>query len=164
MGSTPAEEIIPHTINLPLQISVFLTHWGDKRSPFFTSYKPLAIRSKQVKFRFITKGNHIPLFLCSTSYALWRSQDEPFDFYKGLQHRIRATNFSLLNIRDAVFLVIGFAVCSQKAREIDVAVSKRSFKAIFTIIRSSCLVVIGGLPVLGFDSSVLSALNQLITW
>ena len=27
-------------------------------------YKPLTVRSKQVEFRFITKVNHIPLFLC----------------------------------------------------------------------------------------------------
>ena len=34
MGPTPAEEIILHNIKLPLEISVFLTHWGDKRSAF----------------------------------------------------------------------------------------------------------------------------------
>ena len=61
------------------------------------------------------------------------------------------------------FLEIGFPICSQNAREIDVAVSKRSFKDILTIIRSSSLVVIGDLPVLGFGLSVLSALNLLIT-
>ena len=44
MGPTPAEEIIPHTIKLPLpNFKVFLT---------------------QAEFRFITKVNHIPLFLC----------------------------------------------------------------------------------------------------
>ena len=72
---------------------------------------------------------------------------------------MRATNFSLFHLRETVFLEIGFPVCSENAREIDVAVSKD----ILTIIRSSCLVVIGGLPVLGFGSSVFSALNLLIT-
>ena len=61
---------------------------------------------------------------------------------------------------EKVFLEIGFSFCSQNTQEIDVAISKGSFKDILTIIRSSCLVVLGGLPVLGF---VLSALNLLIT-
>ena len=52
---------------------------------------------------------------------------------------------------------------SQNAQKIDVDILKRSFKDILTIIRSSCLIVIGGLPVLGFGFSVLSALNLLIT-
>ena len=54
MSPTPTEEIIPNTITPLEKISV----------PLFTSYKPLTIRSKQVEFRFITKVNHIPLFLC----------------------------------------------------------------------------------------------------
>ena len=71
--------------------------------------------------------------------------------------------FSLFNLRETVFLEIDFPVSSQNKLEIDVAVSKRSFKDILTIIRSSRLVVIGSLAVLGFGSSVLSALNLLIT-
>ena len=34
MGPTPAEEIIPKTITLVSNFTVFLTHWGGKRSPF----------------------------------------------------------------------------------------------------------------------------------
>ena len=83
---------------------------------------------------------------------------------KGFQHGIRATNFSLSNLRETVFLEIGFPISSQNAREIDVAVSKQSFKGILPIILSSRLVVRGNLPVLGFASSVLSALNLQITW
>ena len=63
-----------------------------------------------------------------------------------------------------VFLEIGFSICSQNAQEIDVAASKWSFKNILTIIQSSRLVVIGSLSVLGFGSSVLSALNLPVTW
>ena len=73
---------------------------------------------------------------------------------KALQHGIRATNFSLFNQQETVFLVIGFPVCSQDAREIDIAVSKRSFIDILIIIRFFHWVVIGGLPVLDFGSSV----------
>ena len=57
----------------------------------------------------------------------------------------------------------GFLVCSQNAREIVVAVLKQFFKDILTIIQFSYLVVIRGLPVLSFGSSVLSALDLLIT-
>ena len=63
VGSTPAEEIIPHTITLsPPNFKVFLTHWGDKRSPFYV-LQTYTIRCKHVEFRLITKVNHIPLFL-----------------------------------------------------------------------------------------------------
>ena len=82
---------------------------------------------------------------------------------KYLRHGIRATNFSLFNLRKTVSLEIGFPVCTQNAREIDVAVSKRSFKDILTIIRSSRLVVIRRLPAPSFGLSVFSALNLLIT-
>ena len=81
---------------------------------------------------------------------------------KGLQHGIQATNFSLFDLRETVFLEIGLLVCSQNSREIDVAVSKQSFKDILTIIWSSSMVVIRGLLVLGFGSNVLSALNLFI--
>ena len=36
--------------------------------------------------------------------------------------------FLLFNLRETVFVDIGFPVCSQNAREIDVAVLKWSFK------------------------------------
>ena len=61
------------------------------------------------------------------------------------------------------FLEIGFPICSQNSREINVSVAKQSLKDILTIPQSSCLAVIGGLRVLNFGSSVLSALNLLIT-
>ena len=64
---------------------------------------------------------------------------------------------------ERVFLEIDFPVCSLNAQEKDVAVSKWSFKDILTIIQSSRLIVIGGLPVFSFGSSVLSALNLLIS-
>ena len=102
----------------------------------------------------------------STRYALRRSQDELFDFsLKSMVCDMESEPliFPYLTNEKQFFKRFGFPVCSQNAREIDGAVSKRSFKDILTIIRSSRLVVIGALPVLGFGSSVLSALNLLVT-
>ena len=123
------------------------------------------IRSNQGEFRLITKVNHIPLFLCPHDMLCVEVQTNLLIF---LRNQRSATwnpshNFPLFNLQETVFLEIGFHVCSQNTREIDVAVSKRSFKDILTIILSSRLVVIRGLPVIGFGSSVLSALNLLIT-
>ena len=131
--------------------------------PIFTSCKPLTIRSKQVEFRFITKVNHTPLFLCPQDMLC--SKDKPFDF--SLQSNVCIMESEPLifpySTYEKLFLEIGFPICSQNPQEIDAAVSKWFFKDILTIIKSYRLVVIGGLPVLGFGSSVLSALNLLIT-
>ena len=106
--------------------------------------------------------NHIPLFLCPHDML---SQNEPFDFFKLKVCDMKSESliFYLFYLRETVFLEIGFPVCSQNVQEIDVAVSKRSFKDILTIIWSSRMVVIGGLLVLSSCSSVLSALDLLIT-
>ena len=151
----------PHTIELPPpNFIVFLTHWGDKCSPFLHLTNLLPSDPNKWNLDLSLTWTIASL---SARYALWRSQNEPFDFYlKGLRHGIWATNFFLFNLRETVFLEIGFPVCSQNGREIDIVVLKRSFKDILTIIRSSRFVVIGGLPVLSFGSSVL-ALNLLIT-
>ena len=89
----------------------------------------------------------------STGYALWWSQDEHLDFSlksKVCDMESELLIFPYLTYEKQFFLVIGFPVCTQNAQEIKVAVLKWYFKDILTIIRSSCLVVIGGLPVLGF--------------
>ena len=147
------------------QISVFLTHWGDKRSPFIRLTNLLPWDPNKLNLDSSLKWT---IFHCSSVHRICsveNSRQTVWFFFeiKGLRHWIRATNFALLNLRKTVFLEIGFSVFSQNAREINVAISKRSFKDILTIIRSSCLVVVAGLPVLGFGSSILSALNFLIT-
>ena len=53
--------------------------------------------------------------------------------------------FHYLTYEKQFFLEIGFPICIQNEREKDAAVSKLSFKHILTIIRFSCLVVIGDL-------------------
>ena len=63
---------------------------------------------------------------------------------------------------EKIFLENDLPVSSQNSREINVAISKQSFKDILTIIRFSRFVDIGGLIVLGFGSSLLSALILLI--
>ena len=163
MGPTPAEEIIPHTITLPLSnFTVFLTHWGDKCSSFLRltnllSWDTLNLDSSPKWNIFYCSSVHRICSVAKSRRTIWF-----FFEMKGLRHGIQATNFSLFNQRETVFLEIGLPVCSQNVWERDVVVSKRSFKDILTIIRSSHLLVIGGLPVLSFSSSVLSALNRLI--
>ena len=144
---------------------VFLMHWKAKRSPFLrlTNLFP----SDPNKLNLDSSLKWI-IFHCSSVHRICSVAKSRRTFWfffeiQGLRHRIRASNFSLFNLQETVFLEICFPVCSQNAREIDVAVSKLSFKDILTIIRSFCLVVIGGLPILGFGSSVLSALTLLIT-
>ena len=144
---TPVEEIIPNTITLPPpNFTVFLTHFEEISIPYFTSYKPFTIGSKQVEFRFIAKLNPIPLILCPHDMLCGEVETNLLIFFeiKSLRHRNRATNFSLFNLWETVFLEIGFPVWSQNAWEID-AVLKWSFEDILTIIRSSRLGVIGGL-------------------
>ena len=123
MGPTPTEEIIPPHHYAP--------------PPNFTV--------------FLTHWGDIVHMICSVA----KSRRTFWFFFeiKGLQHEIRASNFSSFKLRETVFILeIGFPVCSQNAQEFDVAASKRSFKYILTTIRFSRLVVIGGQPVLGFSS------------
>ena len=139
-------------------------HWRDKRSPFLHLTNLLPSDPNKLNLDSSLKWT---IFYCSSVHRICSAAKSSRTFWfffeiKGLQHG--ATDFSLFNLWETIFLEIGFPVCSQNAWEIDVAVSKQSFKDILTIIRSSRLVVIGGLPVLGFDSSVLLALNILITW
>ena len=147
----------------PLQFSVFLTHWGDKRSPFLRLTNLLPSDPNKLNLDSSLKWT---IFHCSSvhricSAAKSRRTVRFFFEIKGLWHWIRATNFSLFNLRERFFfLESGFTVCSQNAQEIVVAVSKQSFKDILTIIRPSRLVVIRGLLVFGFGSRVLSALKQ----
>ena len=57
---------------------------------------------------------------------------EPFDLFKSKVYDMEFDPliFSFFNIRETVFLEIGFPVFSQNAREINVAAWKRSFKDI----------------------------------
>ena len=166
-GSTHAEEITPlRTITLsPPNLTDFLTHWGVKRSPLLRLINRLPLDPNKVNLDSSLKWTIFHYSSVRRIYSVAKSR-RTFWFYfeiKGLTLGIQVTNFSLFNQRETVYLVIGFRVCSQNVREIDVVVSRGSFKDIITIIWSSHLVVKGGLPVLGFGSSVLSALNLLTT-
>ena len=144
MGPTPAEEIIPHTITLPPpNFTVFLTHWGDKHSTILHLINLLSSDPTKLNLDSSLKWT---IFLCSSVNTICSVVKSRWTFWfffeiKGLWHGIWATNFSLFNLQETVFLEIGFPVCSQNAREIDVSVSKQSFKDILTIIQSSRLVV-----------------------
>ena len=164
MDPTLTEEIIPYTIMLPPPN--FLMHWGDKHSPFLHLTNLLPSDPNKLNLDSSLKWT---MFHCSSIDWIWfvvKSRQTFWFFFeiKSLWHGFRTTNFSLFNLQETVVLEIGFPVCSQNAWEIDIAVLKQSFKDILTIIQSCHLVVIGGLQVLSFGSSVLlSDLNLLIT-
>ena len=152
----------PHTITLASpNFKVFLTHWRNKRSPLLPLTKFLTSDTNKLNSDTLLKWT---IFNCSSVHRICSMSKSRRTFWfffeiKGLWHVIRGTNFSLLNIRETVFLESGSPVCSQNARKIDVAASKRFFKDILTTIRPSGLVGIGSLPTLSFGSSILSALN-----
>ena len=146
----------PHHYALPLNFTVFLRH---ECSQFLRLTNLLISDSSQKR----------TIFHCSSVYRICSvvKPRETFWFFfeiKGLQHGIRGTSFSLFNLRETVFLDSDIPVRTQNVLEIEVPLSKRTLKDILTIIRFSRLVVIWALPLLGFGSSVLSALNLLITW
>ena len=148
----------------PPNFTVFLTHWGDKRSPFLRLTDLLPSDLNKLNLDSSLKWT---IFHCSSVHrrcSVAKSRRTFWFFFKikGLWHGIWATNFSLFILRETVFLEIGFPVCSQNAREKDVTVLKWSFKDVLTIIWFSRSVVIGGLPVLRFGSSVLSYTNYTI--
>ena len=122
----------------PLQISVFLTHWVDKRSPFLRLTNLLLSHPNKLNLDSSLKRT---IFHSSSDHTISSEVNSR-------RHRIRPTIFFVFNLRKTVFVEIGFPVCSQNAREIDAVVSKRSFKDILTIIRASRWLVLGGLPVL----------------
>ena len=136
----------------PLNFTVFFRHSGDKRTPFIRLSNLLPSGPNKLNLDSSLKWT---IFHCSSVHRICSVAKLKGTFWfffaiKGLPHGIQATNFSLLNLQETVFLEIGFPVCLQNAREIDVAASKRSFTDFLTLIRSSRLVVIGGLSVLGF--------------
>ena len=160
-GPTLVEEFNAH-ISLPLQISQFSWHIEEISVSHF-----YILPSDPNKLN-LNSSLKWTIFHCSSVQTICSVAKSRGTFWfsfeiKGLRRGIRANNFSLFNQRETVFLEIHFSVCSRNSREIDVAVLKRSFKDILTTIWCSRLVVIGGLPVLGFGSSVLLALNLLIT-
>ena len=149
---------LPHNYVPLSNFIIFLTNWGDKGSSFLHLPNLLPSDSNNLNLDSSLKWSifHHSSFhrICSVTKSIWTIWF--FFEIKGLQYGIQATNFSLFNPQETVFLNIGFCVCSLNAREIDIALYKRSFKDILIITRSSRLVVIGGLPVLSFGSSVLS--------
>ena len=129
----------PHDFSLPPNFTVFLTHLGDKRSPFLRLTNLLLSDPYKLNLDSSLKGTIIHCSSVHTICSVAKSRRTFWFFFeiKCLQHKIRATNFFLFNPRETIFLEIGFPICSQNAREIDVVVSKRSFKDILTLIQSS---------------------------
>ena len=131
MGPTPAEEIIPHIITLPLQFSwcieeISVLYFYILQTSYHQILNKLNLDSSLKWTIFHCSSVHT---ICSVAKSRWT-----FWFFfaiKGLRHGIWATNFSLFNLRETVFLEIGFPVCSQNAWEIDIAVLKQSFKRHF---------------------------------
>ena len=123
----------------PPKFTVFLTRWGDKRFPFLRLTNFLPSEPNNLNLDSSPKWT---IFHCSSVHRICSVAKSRWTFWfffkiKSLWHGIRATNYSLFNLRERIFLQIGFSVGSQNAQKIDVAVSKRSFKDILTIIRSS---------------------------
>ena len=128
-----------HHYDPPPNFTVFSTHWGEKRSPFLRLTNLLPSDQNNLNLDSSLKWT---IFHCSSVYTICfvaKSRRIIWFFFeiKGLPHGIWATNFFLFNLREIVFLESDFPVCSQNTQEMDVAVSKRSFKDILTIIRSS---------------------------
>ena len=109
----------PHYYTPPPNFTVFLMgnsyHLkGDKSSPFLrlTNYLPpdpnkLNLDSSLKWTIFHCSSVHT---ICSVVKSRWT-----FWFFfkiKGFWHGIQASNFSLSNLRETVFLEIGFCVCS----------------------------------------------------
>ena len=117
IAPTPAEEIILHTITLPLQISVFLTHCGDKRSPFFRLTHLLPSDPKKFDLDSSQKWTIFHCFFVQRICSVAKSRRTFWFFFeiKGLWHGIRVNNFSLFNVRETVFLEIGilFTKCTR---------------------------------------------------
>ena len=154
-----------HHSTPPPNSTIFLTHWGEKRSSFLCLTNLLPSDPKNLNLDWSLKWT---IFHCSFVHRICSVAKSRRTFWFSLKSKVcdmesKPLIFPYLNLWERVFQEIDFPVCSQNAREIYVAISKRSFKDILKIIRSSRLVVIEGLPVLGFGSSVLSALNLLIT-
>ena len=136
----------PHNYPPP-DFTVFFTHWEDNNSPFLLLTNLLQSDLNKLNLDSLLKWT---IFYCSpvhTICSLAKSKQTFWFFFeiKGLRHGIRATNFSLFNLQETVFLKTGFPFYLQNTQEIKVAVLKRSFKTNLTIIWSSGLEVIGGL-------------------
>ena len=155
----------PHHYAPPPNFTVFLMYWGDECSPFIRLTNFLLSDPNKLNLDSSLKWT---IFHCSAVPRICSvaKSRQTFDFSlksKVCDMESKPLIFLYSTYKKQFFSEIGFPVCSQSTWGIDIAVSKWSFKDILTIIWSSCLVVIGGLPVLSFGSSVLSALNLLIT-
>ena len=103
----------------PPNFIVFLTHCRDKRSPFLSHTNLLPSDPNKLHIDSSLKWT---IFHCSSVHQICSvaKSRRTFRFFfeiKGLRSVIRATNFSLFNLRETVFLEIRFSVCSQNARK-----------------------------------------------
>ena len=111
MGHTPAEETISTSLNSPLQISQFSYCIEEISIPHFyvlpSDPNTLNLDSSLKLTIFHCSSIHIICSIAKSRWIFWI-----FFEIKVLRHGIRATNFSLFNLRETVFLEIGFSVCS----------------------------------------------------
>ena len=99
-----------HRYAPPPNFTVFLTHWGDKRSSFLRLTNHLPSDPNKLNLDSSLKWT---IFHCSSIHTIcsvvkWRRNFWFFFEIKGLRHGIQAPNFSLFNLRETVFLEIGF--------------------------------------------------------
>ena len=83
----------------PPNFTVFLTHWGDKRSPFLCLTNILPLNPNKLNLDSSLKGT---IFYCSSAHTICSVAKSRRSFWfffeiKGLRHGIRATNFFLFN-------------------------------------------------------------------
>ena len=152
----------PHHYALCPNFTVFKTDWVVKHSSFLRRTNLLPSDPKKLNLDSSLKWN---IFHCSCVHrmrSVAKSRRTFWFFFeiKGCNLESIPLIFPYMTYEKLFFLRLTFPF----AHKMDVAVSLRSFKDILTISQSSSLVVIGGPPVLGFCSGVLSALTLLITW
>ena len=98
-----------HYAPLP-NFTVFLTHWGDKRSLFERLKNLLPSDPNKLNLDSSLKWT---IFYCSSVHMICSVAKSRRTFWfffeiKYLWHGIRATNFSLFNVRETVFQRLAF--------------------------------------------------------
>ena len=107
-------------------------HWGDKRCPFLHFANSLPLYPNKL---YLDSSLKWTIFYCSSVHTICSVAKSRRTFWffleiKGVRYGIRATNFSLFNLRETVFQNISFPVCSPNVREIDVAVDNKTISCL----------------------------------
>ena len=147
------EESTPPTITLPPpNFTVFLMHWGDKCFPFLRLKNLLPSDPNKLNLDSSLKWT---IFHCSSVQTICSVAKSRQNFLFCFEIKGLWLIFPYLTYEKQFFKRLAFLF----AHKMHIAVSKRSFKDILTIIQSS-LVIRGGLPVLGFWFKCLVSLKS----